>query len=1068
MKHLLLAILFIFHFSNLFAQEICNNGIDDNANGLIDLNDPACACSGIGGGGGPVPSLIPNPSFETNGCCPSTYSQLNCATSWVQASDATSDYFNCGYNFGAATSLGISAPDGTGYVGAIVSPGYVEYIGSCLSSPLLAGTSYTFEMQIAASPIDGFGDPCNGGSIFFSPMNLTYYGSQNCNSLPFSGYDCPTNSGSGADWVALGSTVYTPSSTWGVVSVTFTPATNINAIIFGAPCNIPADYSNACYPYFYFDNLVLNNSTLFDPVTVAQTGGVCTGNASATATAGTTGGSWQWYFNNVAIVGQTSATINVSAVGLGAGDYTAIYTVGAQCDGATTTFVGGAGNPNITPAGPFCANAGLQNLTAATGGGTWTSSCGGCINSATGQFNPALATVGNNTITYTLGGACPAVDNETILVESAVITGTTITNMDCFGVCNGQIVINATGATQYSITGGAPFQASNTFSNLCAGNYNIMVQSATANCQATTTATIVSPTALTLPTSFVDVSCFGICDGSAIVAPQGGTSPYDYNWANGAGNLPTNTNLCAGNYSVTVTDDNGCTSTTSITVSSPVAVSISNISMTQESCSGACDGTITVTSAGATQFSIDNGVTFQASNVFNNVCSGNYDVVATDANGCQSTGTIAVTTPNPMTITAGSNSTICIGQTATVSATTSGGSGAVSIIWDNGLPNGSPNTVSPITTTTYNVFAQDANGCFTNPVAITVTVNPALQVTALSDQSICPGQNAVITANASGGNGGPYTYIWDDGAGNLLNGGTQTVSPTTTTTYIVTATDNCGTPSITDNVTITVNPTPVVTFTADNLQGCTPVSVNFTNTTNPADVGNCFWNFGDGTTSSSCNPAHVYSTPGCYNVTLTVTSPFGCAATTVVNNMICVFAFPNAEFTAGPQPTDLYETNISFINLSSGASTYLWDFGVLGTSTQTNPNSILFPDTIPGTYPVCLIATSPDNCVDTICHDIIIEDVFILYVPNSFTPDNDGINDDFFPVISGMDPESYEFLIFNRWGELIFESTQIGGAWDGKHKGLMSKEDTYVWKLIVKDPQLGKKRVFFGHVNLLR
>lgn len=834
MKNYILVFSFLISYNFVYSQEICNNGIDDNANGLVDLNDPGCACSGIGGGGTPS-SLIPNPSFETTNCCPTTFSELNCAGSWVQASDATSDYFNCGYNFNAATAAGISAPDGTGYVGAIVSPGYIEYVGSCLSSPLVAGTSYTFQMEMASSPIDGWGDVCNGGAIFYSPMNLTYYGSPNCTSLPFSGYDCPTNSGSGSDWQVLGSTSYTPSATWGVVTVTFTPSVNINAIIFGAPCTLPADYSNACYPYFYFDNLILNNSTLFDPVTVAQIGGssagggspgtLCTGDAAAQGTASTAGGTWQWYFNNVAIVGQTSDILDVSATGLGAGDYTAVYTVGGQCDASTTTYTNGSANPTITPAGPFCSTSGSQNLSAVTTGGTWTASCGICIDSVTGQFDPSIATIGNNMITYTLTGACAAVDTETIVVESTSISDTIVTDLLCAGICNGQIVINSTGATQFSVNGGTTFQASNTFSNLCSGTYNIVIETATAGCQATTTATIQTPITLTLPTSFVDESCFGSCDGSVIVAPQGGTSPYDYVWSNGAANSPTNNNLCLGTYNVTVTDDNGCTGTASITVSSPPQVVISGIVTTDETCAGNCDGSITINSPSSIQFSIDNGATFSASNVFLGICQGVHQVITIDANGCQNTGVATV--------------------------------GVSSIM-------------------------------------------------------------------------------------------------------------------------------------------------------------------------------------------------------------------PVANFTFGPQPTDYYNSEITFLNLSSNANSYNWDFGTFGTSSQFNPSPILYPDSIPGNYTVCLIAVSSGNCSDTICANVIIDDVFILYVPNSFTPDNDGINDSFFPVISGMDPASYQLMIFNRWGEIIFESTQPGGAWEGREKGLDCKVDTYVWKLVVKDPQLGKKRFFYGHVNLVR
>ena len=178
-----------------YSQEICNNGIDDDGDGLVDLNDNAdCTCTPASS---TVTSLIPNPSFETMNCCPSTYSQLNCASSWVQASSATSDYFNtCGFQFSAATAAGIGPPDGAGYVGTIVSDGYIEYVGACLTAPMVAGTSYSIQMQVASYPIDGFGNPCGG--ITYPAIDLTIYGAPNCSALPFSGYTCPP-----APWVPL-------------------------------------------------------------------------------------------------------------------------------------------------------------------------------------------------------------------------------------------------------------------------------------------------------------------------------------------------------------------------------------------------------------------------------------------------------------------------------------------------------------------------------------------------------------------------------------------------------------------------------------------------------------------------------------------------------------------------------------------------------------------------------------------------------------------------------------------------------------------------------------------------
>ena len=142
-------LIFVFLLFAAFAQgqEICNNGIDDNGNGLIDLNDTTASCTCVP----QAPSLIPNPSFELKNCCPSTFGQMSCSQGWIQASNATSDYMNsCGMIFPAATAAGLfPPPDGNGMAGFISSLGWQEYIGSCLTAPMTAGTSYTLQMSIA-------------------------------------------------------------------------------------------------------------------------------------------------------------------------------------------------------------------------------------------------------------------------------------------------------------------------------------------------------------------------------------------------------------------------------------------------------------------------------------------------------------------------------------------------------------------------------------------------------------------------------------------------------------------------------------------------------------------------------------------------------------------------------------------------------------------------------------------------------------------------------------------------------------------------------------------------------
>lgn len=291
---------------------------------------------------------------------------------------------------------------------------------------------------------------------------------------------------------------------------------------------------------------------------------------------------------------------------------------------------------------------------------------------------------------------------------------------------------------------------------------------------------------------------------------------------------------------------------------------------------------------------------------------------------------------------------------------------------------------------------------------------------------------------------------------NVAGPGTHTI------TYTVAG--SCGTSS---TLNIVVNPLPVPTFTGDVLSGCAPLTVTLTDNTVPA-ASSTVWTI-VGETSSNANGSFTYTfnTPGVYTVTLTLTSAAGCVGTTTINNMINVFPNPVADFDFGPDGADVTNPVIDFVNQSTLNDINNWDFGGLGSSQQINP-TFTFPSSSPGNYTVCLAVETVNGCVDTTCQTIIINDIFIIYVPNAFTPDNDGINDYFLPILSGIDPLSYDLMIFNRWGELIFETDVMTKWWDGTYKGLMSKEDVYVWKIKVKDAIENKKREYIGHVTLLK
>jgi len=328
MKYLVL-LCFALLSAGAFAQtEICNNGLDDDGDGLIDLNDSTdCVCNNAGVS---VSSLIPNASFEAYNFLPTGYSQINAATGWIQATSATSDYFNHpSYNWTPAITLGlVPPPDGVGYVGCHIMSGYIEYVGACLSAPMMAGTPYQISFQTAAFSTNGNGGGCNNDVLGNTTIDLVIYGNASCAQMPVATTDCPTSANS--SWMELGRVTYVPATSWSTVTISFTPPVNIDVIMLGGPCSsdIPAGYDAAfgvgCYPYFVFDDLVLNESSLF--TAISDTGSFCGKDMALLASSQTEPGGWQWYYQGVAINGETAQNFDVSGAGYGPGLYNVVYT----------------------------------------------------------------------------------------------------------------------------------------------------------------------------------------------------------------------------------------------------------------------------------------------------------------------------------------------------------------------------------------------------------------------------------------------------------------------------------------------------------------------------------------------------------------------------------------------------------------------------------------------------------------------------------------------------------------------------------------------------------------------
>jgi len=664
---------------------------------------------------------------------------------------------------------------------------------------------------------------------------------------------------------------------------------------------------------------------------------------------------------------------------------------------------------------------------------------------------------GNYSVTVTDLNGCQSTSTVTITQPTQLVSAITTTNVSCFGGSNGSAMATPNGGTPgYIYTwNSAPIQNTQIATNLPTGTYSCTITDLN-GCQIIVSANIIQPTQLTTSIlSQTNISCFGGNNGIITTSVTGGVGPnYLYSLNAGPNQLsPTFNGLTAGTYTINVTDQNGCTSIVTTTLTQPSALTI-NGSVVNILCFNTCNGEASVNVGGGTPGYVYNWSNGGTTNTITGLCAGTYSVTVTDLNGCQITLTgLSVNQPSQLTINPNAlPTTICVGQSSNLNSNVNGGVGPYTYTWSNGGTT-SNITVSPTVTTNYTVNSTDANGC-TISSNITVVVNPKLTGLASSIPStVCAGQTSTISASANGGTGGPYTFVWNPGGpGQVIN-----VTPLTTTIYIVTISDGCSS-SITVTTTVNVNQNPIITYVTTPLLGCVPLTVKYTNTT--PNSSNCLWVINN-TPYNSCTTSQTYSTPGTYSAMLTVTDNNGCSNT---SNIIIANAqpMPVAHFTLNPKTTDILSPTIEFTNLSTLGG-YQWDFGDGNTSVYMSP---IYTYNEIGTYTVQLIVTTQAGCSDVTYNTVIINDIFAVYVPNAFSPNDDGTNDTFSPVVTGA--EFYEFWVFDRWGEQIYYSTKSGTPWDGKYKGESVQDGVYVWKLHIKEKLSPKVHDVVGHVTILK
>ena len=599
----------------------------------------------------------------------------------------------------------------------------------------------------------------------------------------------------------------------------------------------------------------------------STTCGANNGTAVVIVTGGT--GPYTYAWSN----GATTSSIS----NLAAGTYTIVVTDKNGCTATSTTTVAASTNivVNVSSTNAAC---GVNNgtATASVSGGTapyiyaWS-------NGATTASISGLG-AGTYTVVVTDSRGCSMTKSVTVTSTSGISVSISSTNLKCNGDNNGSATANVTGGTApitYLWNTGA---TTSSISNLVAGVYSVTATDRN-GCSASASVTITQPTRLVLSINSTPTSCGGN-NGTVTVSASGGTAPYSYAWSNGATTASVS-NLAAGNYSVVVTDANGCkaTATVSVAASANLNVSITGVN-------AACDGnngsaTITVTGGtGPFTYLWSNGMTTSS---LVNLGAGTFSVTVTDRNGCRGTASVTITSSPSFSIALSASNPRCnSANSGSITATVViGGTAPFTYLWSNGAITA---TINNLAVGTYSVTVTDKNGCRATG-STTLTQPAAVILTTSTTATSCGGINGTATVTATGGTA-PYTFRWSTGAT------TASISNLAAGSFTVTVMDSNGC-TATATVTVAASTSLSVSITGVNA-ACGANNGSATATVNGGTAPFTYlWSTGATTASISGLGAGTYSVSvtdknGCTgSASVTITASPGITVTIAKTNVLC-------------------------------------------------------------------------------------------------------------------------------------------------------------------------------------
>ena len=596
-----------------------------------------------------------------------------------------------------------------------------------------------------------------------------------------------------------------------------------------------------------------------------------------------------------------------------------------------------------------------------------------CANS---DLSVSITAVGDGTVGSWVNNQCSGIPF--VLSTATCIAYCSGFSVDAIGTDPGCVgndgivtsVVNS-GTAPFNYLWSNPGSTTSIINNLSSGTYIVTVSDQN-NCVAVDSVSLVLHPTFTLTSSVVNAACLSYCDGSISLTPSNiGLAPFVYFWNSSLPSVPNPTNLCAGAYSVTVTDANQCTAYDTLTITEPAGMNI-NMIPASTTCNGGCDGSMTaIVSLGTPPYSLiwfDNSTDTFVSGL----CAGPYNVSASDAHGCTLLGSGSVNQPSAIIINTNPSNVSCSGLSdGWVTFTQQNATLPYSLIW---MPGGIPfDTLKNLYAGNYSITLTDFNGCTGSSNAI-VTEPLPLSVTVITTPTSCPlGTDGNASALPSGGTA-QYFYNW-------------------------------------------INPSGLIAPTINNL------------------------------------------TIGYYDVI--VTDSHGCTATagnTVLSNeLFTVNAFADTTIVNGNDAT-------LGIQLSqSGNYTYSWT--PIEFANYPNSFGTIVSPTSTTTYTIIVIEDGT-GCINSDSVVVIVLPTTYIFVPNAFTPNNDGFND-LFQLIKGEIVNIKDVQVFNRWGQIVYRDVELN--WDGNNRdGIACSFGVYAFYIVysIKGDETTYRKE--GNVTLVR